>query len=195
MTMPSLAARLSDRAHQDREAVFLLDDPASHGFTLQHDYTESRAGLGHYISTAATGSRVTAASARNLDTGETLKTEVMTGAEMARQDLEADEPVARTGQGVVVSFPRVPVNGSTRVRLTETHVDEARYLLEGDELVFDRVLDRARNTVVLPAGWTVVASSMPTTVTQGADGRQRLYLENSRPDTLHAHIRARRVQP
>jgi hypothetical protein len=195
MTMPSLAARLSDRAHQDREAVFLLDDPASHGFTLQHDYTESRAGLGHYISTAATGSRVTAASARNLDTGETLKTEVMTGAEMARQDLEADEPVARTGQGVVVSFPRVPVNGSTRVRLTETHVDEARYLLEGDELVFDRVLDRARNTVVLPAGWTVIASSMPTTVTQGADGRQRLYLENSRPDTLHAHIRARRVQP
>lgn len=191
---PSLAARLDDRAHQDREAVFVLDDPSTHTFTLRHDVTESRAGRGHVLSVPADGSRVTAVSARHLDTGEAVSAAVVTGADLARQRMDIDEALAPAAQAVLVRFSPVPARGSARLRLTETHTDQARYRLEGDELVWDMQLDRARNTVVLPAGWTIVASAMPTTVSEAADGRQQLVLENSRPDVMHAHIRARRVR-
>ena len=68
-------------------------------------------------------------------------------------------------------------------------------LLDGDELVWDRAFGRPRNAVVLPAGWTVVASSTPATITQDPDGRQRLYFENNRNDEIQVLIRARRVSP
>ena len=45
---------------------------------------------------------------------------------------------------------------------------------------------------VLPAGWTVVASSTPGSITQDPDGRQRLYFENNRNDEIQVLIRARR---
>jgi hypothetical protein len=93
---------------------------------------------------------------------------------------------------VVVSFPPVPASGSSRLRISETYTDPGRYGLDGDELIWDRGLGRARNTVVLPPGWTVVASAMPGTITEEPDGRQRLYFENNRTDELQVLIRARR---
>ena len=83
---------------------------------------------------------------------------------------------------------------SVRLRITETYTDPGRYYLEGDELVWDRAFGRPRNTVVLPAGWTVVASSIPAVISQDPDGRQRLYFENNRPDEIQVLIRARRVK-
>jgi hypothetical protein len=47
--------------------------------------------------------------------------------------------------------------------------------------------------VVLPQGWTVVASSTPGTISQDSDGRQRLYFENNPNDEIQVLIRARRV--
>ena len=94
-------------------------------------------------------------------------------------------------QIVVISFPAVKQGQSARLRITETYTDANRYLLDGDEVVWDRAFGRPRNAVVLPAGWTVVASSIPTVVSQDADGRQRLYFENGRNDEIQALIRAR----
>jgi hypothetical protein len=94
---------------------------------------------------------------------------------------------------VVVTFPAVRPGGASRLRISETYMDPARYGLDGDELVWDRSFGRPRNTVVLPAGWTVVASAIPGTIAEGADGRQRLYFENNRPDDMQVLIRARRV--
>ena len=96
-----------------------------------------------------------------LDTGEALKVETISGAELKKRGLDAGEPVADTTQVVVISFPPVKHGQSARLRITETYTDPDRYLLDGDELVWDRAFGRPRNTVVLPAGWTVVASSIP----------------------------------
>jgi hypothetical protein len=96
---------------------------------------------------------------------------------------------------VLVTFPPVPASGSSRIRISETYTDPERYGLDGDELVWDRGFGRPRNTVVLPAGWTVVASAVPATISEEPDGRQRLYFENNRPDDLQVLIRARRVAP
>jgi hypothetical protein len=193
VALPSQAARLAERAHADREIVYHLEDPATHAFSLFHDYTESRPGTRHYFNVVRAGSRVSSPSAINLDSGERLQVEMLTGADLKARRLDAGEPVGAEGQVVVVSFPAVPASGSTRLRISETYTDPGRYGLDGDELVWDRRLGRARNTVVLPPGWTVVASAMPATITEDPDGRQRLYFENNRPDELQVLIRARRL--
>jgi hypothetical protein len=192
-TLASQIARLSDRAHQDREIVYFPNDPATHSFNLYHDYTESRPGVAHYFNIVRAGSTVSNPSALLLDTGEPLKVETISGAELKKRGLDAGEPVSDTTQIVVISFPAVKEGQSARLRITETYTDPNRYRIEGDELVWDRAFGRPRNTVVLPAGWTVVASSTPGTITQDAEGRQRLYFENNRNDEIQVLIRARRL--
>jgi hypothetical protein len=193
VTLASQAARLADRAHQDREIVYFPNDPATHSFSLYHDYTESRPGVGHYFNVVRAGSTVSSPSAVLLDTGAALKVETISGADLKRRGLDAGEPVADTTQIVVISFPPIKDGQSARLRITETYTDPGRYLLDGDELVWDRAFGRPRNSVVLPAGWTVVASSVPAAITQDPDGRQRLYFENSRNDEIQVLIRARRI--
>ena len=191
----SQVARLADRAHQDREIVYFPNDPTTHSFSLYHDYTESRPGVGHYFNVVRAGSTVSNPSAMLLDTGEALKVETLAGAELKKRGLDAGEPVTDTTQIVVISFPAIKHGQSSRLRITETYTDPGRYLIDGDELVWDRAFGRPRNSVVLPAGWTVVASSTPGTITQDPDGRQRLYFENNRNDEIQVLIRARRVTP
>ena len=191
--LASQAARLSDRAHQDREIVYFPNDPSTHSFNLYHDYTESRPGVAHYFNIVRAGSTVSNPSAMLLDTGESLKVETISGAELKKRGLDAGEPVTDTTQIVVINFPAVKRAESVRLRITETYTDPNRYLLDGDELVWDRAFGRPRNTVVLPAGWTVTASSTPAVISQDADGRQRLYFENNRNDEIQVLIRARKA--
>ena len=192
-TLSSQIARLSDRAHQDREIVYFPNDPSTHSFSLYHDYTESRPGVSHYFNIVRAGSTVSNPSAVLLDTGEALKVETISGAELKKRGLDAGEPVTDTTQVVVIAFPAVKEGQSARLRITETYTDPNRYTLDGEELVWDRAFGRPRNSVVLPAGWTVVASSTPGTISQDADGRQRLYFENNRNDEIQVLIRARRI--
>lgn len=194
-SLASQAARLADRAHQDREIVYFPGDPSTHSFSLYHDYTESRPGVGHYFNVVRAGSSVSNPSAVLLDTGEALKVETLSGAELKKRGLDAGEPVTDSTQIVVISFPAITNGRSARLRITETYTDRGRYLLDGDELVWDRAFGRPRNSVVLPAGWTVVASSIPATISEEADGRQRLYFENNRNDEIQVLIRARRISP
>jgi hypothetical protein len=190
-TLASQTARLDERAYQNREIVYFLNDPQTNSFSLFHDYTETRPGVKHYFNVVRAGSRASNASAKVLDTGEDLKVETMTGAQAKARGVSPDEPVEADTELVVISFAPVQKGQSTRLRISETYTDASRYFLDGDELVWDRPFGRPRNTVVLPAGWTAVASSMPSQISEDADGRQRLYFENPRPDDLQVLIRAR----
>ena len=184
--------RLSERAHQDREIVYFLQQPETHSFRLYHDYTESRPGVDKYFNVVRTGSKVSDPSAYVLDTGEKLATKLMTGAELAAAKMDAGEPVDAAAQVVVIAFSPVKAGQAVRVRISETYTAPASYRLEGDELVFDRSLGRPRNAVVLPEGWYLTASSIPATVTQMADGRIRLDFWNGRPDPVDVLIKAKR---
>jgi hypothetical protein len=189
---PSMAARLSERAHQDREIVYFLQQPDTHAFALYHDYTESRPGVGAYYNVVRAGSRVANPSARLLDTGEALKVETLKGAALAAAKVDPGEPIGPETEVVVIRFPPVQKGQSVRLRILETYTDEARYYIDGDELVWDRVLGRPRNAVVLPAGWYVTASSIPAVVTTIEDGRVRLDFNNARPDEVAVLLKARK---
>jgi hypothetical protein len=184
--------RLSERAHQDRDIVYFLQQPETHAFSLYHDYTESRPGVDKYLNVVREGSTVSNPSAYILDTGEKLETRIMSGAEMAAEKITADEKVSPTTHMVLISFPPVKKGQSMRLRISETYTAPASYGVDGDELVFDRSLGRPRNAVVLPAGWYLLASSIPASIRQLPDGRIRLDFWNGRPGSVDVLIKAKR---
>jgi hypothetical protein len=184
--------RLSERAHQDRDIVYFLQQPETHSFRLYHDYTESRTGSDKYFNVVRSGSTVSDPSAYVLDTGEKLATRTVKGAELASAKIDAGEPVDAAAEVVVVPFSPVKPGQSVRLRISETYTAPASYGLAGDELVFDRSLGRSRNAVVLPQGWYLTASSIPARVSQVEDGRIRLDFWNGRPDQIDVLIKAKR---
>ena len=58
--------------------------------------------------------------------------------------------------------------------------------------MFERSLGRTRNSVVLPAGWYLTASSIPAVVRETSDGRIRLDFMNGRPDSIDVYIKGRK---
>lgn len=190
-TTSSVAKRLDERAHQNREIVYFLQQPETHAFDLYHDYTESRVGTSTYINEVRGGSTVSKPSARNLDTGEELKWEILKGDAITRANLDVAN-VTPQSEIVVFRFAPVKQGESIRIRMFETYTDTARYKLNGDELVWDRSFGRPANAVVLPAGWVLTNSSIPATVSTLTDGRVRLDFINPRPDEIATLITARR---
>ncbi|MFL6527281.1 MAG: hypothetical protein ACJ8IQ_04210 [Chthoniobacterales bacterium] len=191
---PTERERLAERAHQDRDIVYFLQQPETHAFKLYHDYTESREGTDKYLNVVRTGSAVSEPSGKILDTGEPLKVEVLTGAKLkeAKVDTE-DEKIAPDQQAVVFRFAPVKRGQSIRLRMSETYTAPECYRLEGDELVFDRSFGRPRNSVVLPRGWYLTASSIPAAITQTPDGLTRLDFVNGRPDSIAVLIKGKRI--
>jgi hypothetical protein len=186
------AQRLSERAHQDRDIVYSLQQPETHAFDLYHDYTESREGADKYLNVVRAGSTASNPSAYVLDTGQKLKVETLRGEAITAAKLDIGEAVKPDSEVVVIRFDPVKKGESVRLRISETYTDPARYRLIGDELVWDRALGRPRNAVVLPAGFSLTNSSIPATVSETGDGRIRLDFWNPRPDEINVLITARR---
>lgn len=184
--------RLSERAHQDRDIVYFLQQPETHAFALYHDYTETRPGINGYANVVRKGSTASHPSASILDTGEQLQVKEMSGAEMIALKINAGETPEPDARVVVIPFPAVKTGQTMRLRIAETYTAPASYKLEGEDLVFDRALGRPRNAVVLPSGWYCTFNAIPATLTQLPDGRVRLDYWNGRPDQVDVLIKARR---
>jgi hypothetical protein len=189
----SVASRLDERAHQNREIVYFLRQPETSAFDLYHDYTESRPGTSTYLNVVRAGSTVSGPRALDLDTGEQLASETLKGDAITRAHLDVKDVTPQT-EVVVFRFPPVTPGSSVRLRMFETYTDTARYKLVGDELVWDRSFGRPANAVVLPDGWMLTNSSIPAAVSTQSDGRVRLDFINPRPDEIAVLITARRRQ-
>jgi hypothetical protein len=86
----------------------------------------------------------------------------------------------------------VKAGQSVRLRISETYADPNRYVLNGDELVWDRAFGRPANAMVLPSGWRLTNCSIPATVSLTDDGRIRLDFINPRNDEINVLVTARR---
>jgi hypothetical protein len=191
---PTERTRLAERAHQDRDIVYFLQQPESNAFSLYHDYTESREGIDKYLNVVRTGSMVSNPSARILDTGESLKGDILTGAQMRAAGIDAGgEQVAADQQVVVTHFPPVKKGQSVRLRLSETYTAPQSYRLENGEFNFERSFGRPRNSVVLPRGWYLTWLSIPGVVRQTADGLTRVDFVNPRPDGIDVLMKGKRL--
>ena len=186
-----VAARLGERAHQDREIVYYLQQPETHAFDLYHDYTESRTGTSTYLNVVRAGSTVSNPRATNLDTGEPLMHETLKGDAVTRAGLSVPDLTPQT-EVVVFRFAAIAAGTTLRLRMFETYTDPVRYTVTNDELVWDRSFGRPANAVVLPMGWILTNSAVPATVSTLPDGRVRLDFINPRPDDIAVLITARR---
>jgi len=184
--------RFSERAFQDRDIVYFLEQPETHAFRLYHDYTETRAGVDRYLNVVRAGSKASNPSAKILDTGEELQVETLRGVEITQRGVDIGRAPTDDTEVVVIWFDAVPEGGSVRLRIEETYTDPNRYLLHGDELVWDRSFGRARNTVILPEGWYLTANAIPAVVDLTDDGRVRLRYMNERPGGIDVFVKARR---
>ena len=186
------ASRLSERARQDREIVYFLQQPETNSFDLYHDYTESRPGVDKYVNVVRAGSKASNPSAVILDTGEKLKIETLRGNEITAAGVDIGEPVTPQSEIVLIRFAPVKQGQSVRLRITETYTDPNRYKIVGDELVWDRAFGRPANAMVLPAGWYLTNSSIPATVHLHEDGRVVLDFLNQRNDNVEVLVTAKR---
>ena len=132
-------------------------------------------------------------SGKILDTGEALKTEVLTGSELKKRNIETGEQVDDAQQVVVFQFPAVKKGQSLRLRMYETYTAPQSYRVDGTELVFDRSLGRPRNSIVLPRGWYLTWLSVPAVVREADDGLTRIDFVNGRPDSIDVLMKAKRV--
>jgi len=182
----------TERAFQDRDITYFLQQPETHAFRLFHDYTESREGMDRYLNVVRAGSSASDPEAYNLDTGERLEVEQLKGDAIARRGIDLGSPPSAETEVVVIWFEPVAPGASTRLRIWETYTDPGRYVLAGDELVWDRGFGRPRNTVVLPEGWFLTANAIPGVVSLTDDGRVQVRYENPRPDEIQVFVKARR---
>ena len=192
---PTERARMQERAHQDRDIVYFLLQPETHAFSLYHDYTESREGTDKYLNVVRTGSTVSNTSGRILDTGEVLKAETLTGAQVKSAGIDAGgDQVAADQQVVVTHFAPVKKGQSVRLRLSETYTAPESYRFSDGEFTFERSLGRTRNSVVLPKGWYLTALSFPAVVRQTPDGLTRVDFMNGHPDSTDVLMKGKKLK-
>src|SRR5260370_24441728 len=156
---------LTERAYQDREILYELQSPESHAFRITHDYTVRKVGERFYFNVVRAGSHVSDPESIDLDTVEKLKWEIISGKQATERKLPIGEVVKDDTEIVVTHLAHaIKVGETNRIRLKETYADPKSYYTDGEELVWDRSFGRFRNTVVLPAGWYLMALASPATI-------------------------------
>lgn len=186
---------LTERAYRDREILYELQAPETHAFRITHDYTVRKVGEKYYFNVVRAGSHVSDPSSIDLDSGEKLKWEVISGKQATERKLPITDSIKDDSEIVVTHLARALAAGTTnRIRLMETYADPKSYYLDGDELVWDRSFGRLRNTVVLPPGWYLTALASPATIQTLPDGRVSIYVVNPRNDDVRVYFRARKRQ-
>ncbi|HEY7547130.1 MAG TPA: hypothetical protein VID27_19710, partial [Blastocatellia bacterium] len=88
----------------------------------------------------------------------------------------------------------VPAAGEYRLIIYKTYKDDKSYYAEGDLIVFKRSLGIPRNSIVLPAGFEIVSSSVAAQVITERDGRLKIAMVNpGSGGPLEVTIKARRL--
>lgn len=157
--------------------------PASHQFKIYYEVTETRSGAKFHFNAIREGSDASDESVIDLATGKPLKFEVVTGVQAAEATGDKSTPQAERFNPaskyiqVHLAHP-VPARGEYRLAIIKTYKDDKSYYAEGDAIVFKRPLGIPRDSVVLPAGYEIVSSSVATQVLTEKDGRLKLAFVN-----------------
>src|SRR6185436_11104265 len=122
----------TERAYQDREILYELQAPETHAFRITHDYTVRRAGEKYYFNVVRAGSHVTNPESIDLDSGEKLKFEIISGKQAKERRLPITEQLTDDTEVVVTYLARPLEPGATnRIRLMETYADPKSYFVDG----------------------------------------------------------------
>jgi len=167
--------------------------PETHSFRILYEVTETTPGARFHFNIIRPGSEASDEAVYDLATGKPLKFEVVTGAQ-AKADVPGGN-FTPDAQYIKVHLANpVPARGECRLRIDKTYKDAKSYYAEGDRIVFKRGLGIPRNSVVLPAGYEIVSTSIAAQVIPEPDGRLKLAFVNpGSGGQLEVTIHARRL--
>jgi hypothetical protein len=193
LLVPSLVLAQFHRAEQDREIRYWLLDPSTHAFRISHDFTVTRVGQESVHSFVRAGSSVSPdARMFNLDTGEPLRTHIVSGKQV---NALGYYPTPTDPESLVVQgdLPKAVENGETvRVRVEESYTDPVGYTIDQGELKWTRTLGRPINYVTLPDGWMLTSVNVPAVIMLDAKECVTLRFTNTRNGDIDVTIRARK---
>lgn len=177
----------------DSYTRYELLDPSTHSFRIIYDVTATAAGATVYYNAIRVGSEPTVHAVYDLATGQELRWEIVDG-DVARAGGMTNANAR--GQYIKVDLARpVPEGGQGRIRIDKTYRDPESYQGEDDTITFSRSLGIKRNAIVLPAGYELIESNVPSQVVMEDDGRIRVSFMNSGPGAAPLTIRGRRLAP
>ena len=186
------AAAVPARAENDFTDYDLLA-PETHKFAIIYDVATSVEGAKFYLNPIRRGSKASDESVIDLATGKALKFETVDAKAAQESGLRGNVPGDSLFLKVYLAAP-VPKTGQARIRIYKTYEDAPSYYAQGDRIVFDRPLGIKRNVVVLPAGYELIGSTVPSIVSVQPDGRVRVSMLNDRDDQLPVKITGRKVK-
>jgi hypothetical protein len=186
-------ARAAERVLEtDEYSLYELLDPDSASFHILYEVTAADAGATLFFNPIRKGSAASGESVRDRATGQPLQFEQVTGEEARRDGLAEADP-ATSYIRIHLPHPVPADGGGIRLLIEKTYKDPKSYLHpRPDRITFTRTLGIRRNAIVLPAGWEVVACTVPAQVVPQPDGRLRVSLMHTGPDALPVTIEARR---
>jgi hypothetical protein len=162
----------------DEYTRYELLSPESASFAIRYEVTAATAGARYYFNTIRKGSVASGESVVDEMTGEPLRFEIVSGEEAVKDPLMKGDDASVDYIKVHLARP-VPVDGQARMLILKTYKDAKSYYREGDAIVFNRSLSIPRNSVVLPAGYELVACNVPSQVLAEPDGRIAISFMNS----------------
>ena len=179
---------------EDILTQYELLEPESHQFAIRYDVSATEAGSTLYFNIIRPGSQATDEKVFDRASGKELRFEMSTGKE-AKAAGQAD---AETDDGtpfIKVFLPRpVPKEGEVRLRIFKTYKDAKSYFSEGNKIIFDRGLSIKRNTIILPEGYELIASTVPVIVSTEQSGRIKVSLINDRDDEIAVRLVGRKFK-
>ena len=190
--MPAPARAPAPPREADEYTRYELLDPDSSRFHILFEVTAVTPGATLYFNPIRKGSTASGESVRDRATSQPLAFEVVSGEEARASGLpeaEADTSYIR------VHLPRpVPAEGGVRLLIEKTYQDAKSYFRQGpDRIVFSRPLGVRRNSIVLPAGYEVVACNVPAQVLAEPDGRLVVSFMHTGPEAVPLVLAARRL--
>ena len=187
----ALAAAAARGQDSDDYTRYELLAPETAQFRIVYEVTATKAGARFYFNPIRKGSEATDEAVYDRMSGKPLRFEVVSGkdaraAGQENADLETSY--------IKVHLPRLVLEGGeVRLRIDKTYRDPKSYYVEGERIVFARSLGIRRNSVVLPAGYELVACNVPAQVLQQPDGRVMASFMNPGPDAASVVVKGRRL--
>jgi hypothetical protein len=161
----------------DEYTRYELLSPESASFAIHYEVTATTAGAKYFFNPIRKGSVASGEAVIDVMTGQPLRFEVVSGAQAARDPLMTRTDTDKKDADASVDYIKVylarpvPTDGQARLLILKTYKDAKSYYREGDTIVFNRSLGIPRNSVVLPAGYELVACNVPSQILTEADGR------------------------
>ena len=187
---PALAQGQPYYAHDNHTEYDLLE-PSSHSFAIVYFLTERRPGATVVLNQTRSGSAGSDISVFDPVTGDPLKFEYMTGAELTADGTQGRFDPQEHYIRAHLTHP-VKEGSEGRVKILKTYTDEKSYYAQGDEIVFARSLGIARNAIVLPRDYNLVSSNVAAQVLALPDGRLKISFEHDNGYAADVTIRARK---